>query len=66
VPLAADPLLVWLYVTIAILTFFGWVAFWWTFRSLDAENDALDKLPEGGYLSNSAALKAKTEDAERV
>lgn len=65
VPLAADPLLVWLYVTIAILTFFGWVAFWWTFRSLDAENDALDKLPEGGYLSNSDALKAKTEDAER-
>jgi POT family proton-dependent oligopeptide transporter len=66
VPLAADPLLVWLYVTIAILTFFGWVAFWWTFRSLDKENDALDKLPEGGYLSNSAALKAKTEDAEKV
>jgi POT family proton-dependent oligopeptide transporter len=66
VPLAADPLLVWLYVTIAILTFFGWIAFWWTFRSLDKENDALDKLPEGGYLSNSDALAAKTAEVEKA
>ena len=66
VPLATDPLLVWLYVTIAILTFFGWIAFWWTFRSLDKENDALDKLPEGDYLSNEAALAAKTESVEKA
>jgi proton-dependent oligopeptide transporter, POT family len=66
VPLATDPLLVWLYVTIAILTFFGWVAFWWTFRALDKENDALDKLPEGGFLSNSEALSAKTASVERA
>lgn len=66
VPLAMDPLLVLLYVTIAILTFFGWIAFWWTFRSLDKENDALDKLPEGDYLSNSAALAAKTEAVEKA
>lgn len=66
VPLATDPLLVWLYVTIAILTFLGWVAFWWTFRALDKENDALDKLPEGGYLSNSEALAAKTESVEKA
>lgn len=66
VPLAADPLLVWLYVTIAILTFCGWVAFWWTFRALDKENDTLDKLPEGDYLSNSQALAAKNETADKA
>jgi POT family proton-dependent oligopeptide transporter len=65
VPLAADPLLVWLYVTIAILTFLGWGAFWWTFRALDKENDTLDKLPEGDYLSNSEALAAKNETADK-
>ncbi|KAJ4379541.1 hypothetical protein N0V86_004722 [Didymella sp. IMI 355093] len=66
VPLAADPLLVWLYVTIAILTFFGWVAFWWMFRALDRENDILDKLPEGDYLSNSEALAAKNGTADKA
>lgn len=64
VPLATDPLLEWLFAAIAILTFFGWLGFWWTFRTLDRENDALDKLPEGDYLSNSAALAEKTEAAE--
>ncbi|KAF2627121.1 peptide transporter PTR2-A [Macroventuria anomochaeta] len=66
VPLATDPLLVWLYVTIAILTFFGWIAFWWTFRALDRENDALDKLPEGDYHSNSEVLATKTESVEKA
>ena len=66
VPLAADPLPVWLYVAIAVLTFFGWIAFWWTFRSLDRENDRLDKLPEGGFLSNREALERKTEETERA
>ncbi|KAF3031585.1 hypothetical protein E8E11_000709 [Didymella keratinophila] len=66
VPLAADPLLVWMYVTIAILTFLGWGAFWWTFRALDKENDSLDKLPEGDYLSNSEALAAKNETADKA
>ncbi|KAH5535266.1 hypothetical protein HBI27_174550 [Parastagonospora nodorum] len=58
VPLADDPLLVWLYVSITILTFIGWVGFSWTFRSLDKENDALDKLPEGGFQSGSESGSA--------
>ncbi|KAH4596580.1 hypothetical protein HBI56_172480 [Parastagonospora nodorum] len=58
VPLADDPLLVWLYVSITILTFIGWVGFSWTFRSLDKENDALDKLPEGGFQSGSESASA--------
>ena len=58
VPLADDPLLVWLYVSITILTFIGWVGFSWTFRSLDKENDALDKLPEGDFQSGSESASA--------
>ncbi|KAH7089281.1 POT family-domain-containing protein [Paraphoma chrysanthemicola] len=64
VPLADDPLLVWLYVSIGILTFFGWLGFWWTFRSLDRENDALDKLPEGGFQSDAQHQAAKKQEAE--
>ncbi|CAN9114600.1 unnamed protein product [Alternaria alternata] len=66
VPLAGDPLLVWLYMSIAILTFLGWVGFAWTFRTLDKENDMLDKLPEGGFQSNAEYAAAKTENAERA
>jgi POT family proton-dependent oligopeptide transporter len=49
--LADDPLLVWLYVSITILAFLGWIGFSWTFRSLDKGNDALEKLPEGRFQS---------------
>jgi POT family proton-dependent oligopeptide transporter len=66
VPLAGDPLLVWLYMSIAILTFLGWVGFAWTFRTLDRENDELDKLPEGGFQSNAEYAAAKTENVERA
>ncbi|CAN9247457.1 unnamed protein product [Alternaria alternata] len=66
VPLAGDPLLVWLYMSIAIVTFLGWVGFAWTFRTLDKENDMLDKLPEGGFQSNAEYAAAKTENAERA
>jgi POT family proton-dependent oligopeptide transporter len=66
VPLADDPLLVWLYVSIAILTFFGWIGFSWTFRSLDKANDALDKLPEGGFHSDSEHASMKTEPTSKA
>jgi POT family proton-dependent oligopeptide transporter len=66
VPLADDPLLVWLYVSIAILTFFGWIGFSWTFRALDKANDALDKLPEGGFQSDSEHASVKTEPVAKA
>lgn len=49
VPLATDPLLVWLYVTITIVATLGGLGFWFTFRELDAEEDALNALPESTY-----------------
>ncbi|KAK2757413.1 oligopeptide transporter [Colletotrichum kahawae] len=49
VGLAADPLLVWLYTTIAIISSLGGIGFWLTFRKLDKEEDALNALPESTY-----------------
>lgn len=49
VPLATDPLLVWLYVAITIVATLGGLGFWFTFRELDAQEDALNALPESTY-----------------
>lgn len=48
--LATDPLLVWLYTTIAIISVFGGVTFWLNFRKLDRDEDALNALPESTYV----------------
>lgn len=66
VPLATDPLLVWLYMSIAILTLLGWIGFSYTFRSLDRENDALDKLPEGSFQSDSERASTNNEQEEKA
>lgn len=47
VPLAADPLLVWNYGVVAVIAALGGLLFWLNFRSLDAEEDELNELPEG-------------------
>ncbi|KAK2040598.1 POT family protein [Colletotrichum somersetense] len=49
VGLAADPLLVWLYTCITIISCLGGIGFWVTFRKLDKEEDALNALPESTY-----------------
>ncbi|CAI6332293.1 unnamed protein product [Periconia digitata] len=62
VPLAGDPLLVWLYTVIAIISFVGGVAFWWSFRELNHEDDDLDALPEGEYAENPDRQKPVLEE----
>lgn len=47
ISLSTDPLLVWNYGVFAVLAFIGGVAFWISFRKLDAEEDALNELDEG-------------------
>lgn len=49
VGLATDPILVWLYTTIAIISAVGGIAFWFCFRKLDKKEDALNALPESQY-----------------
>jgi len=50
VPFAEDPLLVWLYITIAIITTLGGLAFWFTFRKLDREEEELNALPDSTFI----------------
>jgi POT family proton-dependent oligopeptide transporter len=47
VSLSTDPLLVWNYATVAILSFVGGCLFWLQYRKLDAEDDKLNQLPVG-------------------
>lgn len=46
-PLSADPLLVWNYGVMGVLSTIGGILFWIQFRGLDAEEDALNMLPVG-------------------
>ncbi|KAJ6140688.1 hypothetical protein N7497_011581 [Penicillium chrysogenum] len=57
--LAKDPLLVWNYTVVAILAFVGGVGFWATNYKLDAEEDAMNMLPDSSFTPHAA------EDEER-
>jgi proton-dependent oligopeptide transporter, POT family len=50
--LANDPFLLWNYGSAAILSFFGGIAFWFTFRELDSMEDQLNEIPTGHVGSN--------------
>lgn len=47
VTVSADPLLVWNYGAMAVISFIGGTIFWFQFRSLDREEDQLNMLPTG-------------------
>lgn len=67
VSLSTDPLLIWLYTTIAILAFLGGVGFWWAFRNLDKQEDMLNDLPESEFKGRgSNESKVMEEDSGRV
>lgn len=47
IALSADPLLVWNYGTMGVIAAIACVAFWFSVRDLDAQEDELNSLPEG-------------------
>ena len=47
--LVTDPLLVWNYGSMSVLALIAGVLFWFTFQELDAREDELNQIPEGGY-----------------
>jgi len=47
VPLSTDPLLVWNYGSMAVISFVAGVAFWFFYRQLDKDEDKLNMLPTG-------------------
>ena len=56
VSLSADPLLVWNYGVMAVLSFIGGTCFWLQFSGLDRREDELNMLPTGHL---GAAIDAK-------
>jgi len=57
VSLSADPLLVWNYGVMGVLSAIGGTIFWFQFRGLDKEEDHLNMLPVG-HLANEGDLEA--------
>ncbi|KAI1433795.1 POT family protein [Xylaria sp. CBS 124048] len=49
VPLAVDPLLVWLYTSFAIIAALGGIVFHFVFRNLDKEEDSLNALADSTF-----------------
>ncbi|KAI0104689.1 POT family protein [Nemania sp. FL0031] len=49
VPLSTDPLLVWLYTTVAIIAALGGLLFHFVFMKLDKEEEALNALPDSVF-----------------
>lgn len=65
VPLAKDPLLIWLYVTVAVLMFIGGVTLWICFRKLDKQEDIMNALPESTYKGRGNSL-VDSEQAQQA
>ncbi|KAF9629906.1 putative oligopeptide transporter protein [Lasiodiplodia theobromae] len=54
-PLSTDPLLVWNYGSMAVISFVGGCLFWFCYRKLDAQEDELNMLPTGHMGKTSEA-----------
>ena len=62
VPISTDPYLIWNYGSVAILSAVLGCVFWWQFRDLDREEDALNELPEGKIVHSSDEESTKTSE----
>lgn len=62
VPLSTDPLLVWLYTTVAIIAALGGLLFHFVFKQLDREEEALNALPDSVFKGS----RNRDEDFERI
>ncbi|RYP62918.1 hypothetical protein DL769_007123 [Monosporascus sp. CRB-8-3] len=60
VGLSTDPLLVWLYTTVAIISALGGLGFFFNFRKLDKEEEALNALPDSVFKGS------KTKDVPDI
>src|ERR1700742_4674722 len=54
--LSADPLLVWNYGVVAVLSAIGGVAFWFNFKKLDGEEDRLNMLSASSYVGKRGSI----------
>jgi proton-dependent oligopeptide transporter, POT family len=61
VALSADPLLVWNYGVVAVLSAIGGVAFWFNFKDLDGEEDRLNMLSASSYVGKRGSIAGQAE-----
>ncbi|KAI3317292.1 POT family protein [Xylariaceae sp. AK1471] len=72
VPLSTDPLLVWLYTTVAIIAALGGLLFHFVFIKLDKEEEALNALPDSVFKGsrnqneNFEAVEQAQAEADRI
>ncbi|KAI1296965.1 POT family protein [Xylaria venustula] len=72
VPLSTDPLLVWLYTTVAIIAALGGLLFHFVFRNLDKEEEALNALPDSVFKGSRnqdtdfGAVEEAQAEADRI
>ncbi|KIW73101.1 hypothetical protein PV04_01245 [Phialophora macrospora] len=59
VALSADPLLVWNYGVVAVLSGAGGVAFWFNFKRLDSEEDKLNMLQASSYVGKRKSVASR-------
>ncbi|KAE8365001.1 POT family-domain-containing protein [Aspergillus caelatus] len=62
IPLSTDPLLVWNYGFVAVLSFIGGNLFWITHRKLDKEEDELNRLEASSYLGRGPRAQNEKTD----
>ncbi|PWY97955.1 PTR2-domain-containing protein [Testicularia cyperi] len=66
ISLSEDPLLEWNYGVFGVLSFIAGCLFWWSFRGLDAQEDALNQLDHGELHSPSTAVASETASQEKA
>ena len=64
-PLSGDPLLVWNYTVVACIALVGGIAFWFTFRHLDSEEDKWNMLKKSEYIGqNKPTITAADKEVD--
>ncbi|KAL3480405.1 POT family-domain-containing protein [Aspergillus californicus] len=64
--LSADPVLMWNYGFVAVLAFFGGIAFWFSNRGLDLEEDELNQLPPSRFVGREMSEFEKEMARQRA
>ncbi|PKI83233.1 hypothetical protein MVES1_003223 [Malassezia vespertilionis] len=62
-PLSKNPLFTWSYTTFACLSFVGGIAFWFTFRYIDREQEQLNLIGQEGFDAEQGYEKTEEEKA---
>jgi POT family proton-dependent oligopeptide transporter len=66
VPLSADPLLIWNYGVVAVVSLVGGVTFWFCFHNLDKDEDKWNMLQQTEYLGRNGSVSVPEPAAASV